>query len=70
MNKDAGNPNGIFAIVEDGKSNLRDIPMVRVQYCYREVNKCVNALARREVFLGQDFVVFLEPSAKIALLLG
>ena len=47
----------------------KDIPMVRVQHCFREANKCANALARRGALLGQDFVIFLEPVADVALLL-
>ena len=43
--------------------------MVRVQHCFREANKCANALARRGALLGQDFVIFLEPVADVALLL-
>ena len=43
--------------------------MVRVQHCFREANKCANALARRGALLRQDFVIFLEPLADVALLL-
>ena len=43
--------------------------MVRVQHCFREANKCANALARRGALLGQVFVIFLEPLADVALLL-
>ena len=42
---------------------LRDIPMVRIQHCYREASKCDGALARGGALLSQDFVVFLEPRA-------
>ena len=70
MNKDAVNLNGNSAIVEDCKNSLRDIPMVGVQHCFREENKCADALARRGPLLGQDFVIFLEPLANVALLLG
>ena len=35
--------------------------MVRIQHCYREANKCVDALARRGVLMDQDFTIFLIP---------
>ena len=44
--------------------------MVKIQHCYRQANKCVDALARRGALLPQDFVVFLEPPADVALLLS
>ena len=49
---------------------LRDIPVVKIQHCYRQANKCADALARRGALLPQDFVVFLEPPADVALLLS
>ena len=47
----------------------KDIPMFWVQHCFKEANKYANALARRGALLGQDFVIFLEPLADVALLL-
>ena len=44
--------------------------MVKIQHCYRQANKCADALARRGALLPQDFVVFLEPPADVALLLS
>ena len=44
--------------------------MVEIQHCYREANKCADALARRGSLLPQDFVVFLEPPADVSLLLS
>ena len=58
------------AILGDCKAGLKDIPMVKIQHCYREANKCANALARRGTLLPQDFVAFLEPSADVSLLLS
>ena len=49
---------------------LRDIPVVKIQHCYRQANKCADALARSGALLPQDFVVFLEPLASISLLLS
>ena len=45
------------------------IPRTRVQHCYREANKCVDALARRGTLLSQDFVIFHSPLADVSLLL-
>ena len=44
--------------------------MVKIQHCYREANKCADALARRGAILSQDFVIFLEPPADVSLLLS
>ena len=44
--------------------------MVKIQHCYREANKCDDALARRGAILSQDFVIFLEPPADVSLLLS
>ena len=46
----------------------RIIPSVRIQHCYREGNKCADALARRGAFLSQDFSIFLDPPSDVALL--
>ena len=44
--------------------------MVKIQHCYREANKCADALARCGALLNQDFSIFLEPPPGVALLLG
>ena len=44
--------------------------MVKIQHCYREANKCADALVRRGVLLSQDFAIFLEPSTDVSLLLS
>lgn len=43
--------------------------MVRIQHCFREVNKCADALVRRRALLSQDFVVLLDPPFEVSLLL-
>lgn len=65
LQKEEGHPNCIRALVSDCKTGLRDIPMVQIQHCYREANKCADALFRREALLPQDFVVFLDPPAEV-----
>ena len=47
MQKEDCNQNSIDALVSDCKLRLREIPMVQIQHCYREENKCTNTLARR-----------------------
>ena len=57
-------------LVADCRKGLREIPMVVIQHCYREANRCVDALARRGAVLSQDFVVFLDPPSKVTLFLN
>lgn len=70
LHKEDRNQNGLDAILGDCKAGLRDIPVVKIQHCYREANKCADVLARRGALLSQDFVVFLEPPADVSLLLS
>ena len=60
--------NCIDALVSDCKIELGNIPRVQINHCYREANKCANALARRGAMLSQDFVIFLDPSTDVSLL--
>ena len=68
LKKEVGNPNGNDAFVANCGEGLKEIPLVRVQHCYREANKCADALAKKGAILSQDFVVFVEPPS-VALLL-
>ena len=70
LQKEDRNQNGLDAILGGCKAGLKDIPMVKIQHCYKEENKCADALARSGALLPQDFVVFLEPPANVALLLS
>jgi len=70
MQKEDCNQNSNDALARDCKSGLREIPLVKIQHCYHEANKCVDALARRGSLLSQDFVVFLDPPTDIAFLLS
>ena len=45
LKKELNNPNDIDVLVADCRNCLRNIPIVRIQHCYREGNKCVDALA-------------------------
>ena len=61
LQKEDCNQNGIDALVSNCKSGLREIPLVQIHHCYREADKCADALARRGALLPQNFVVFLDP---------
>ena len=52
----------------DCKAGLQKILRTRVQHCYREANKCVDALARRGALLSHDFVIFHSPPIDVSLL--
>ena len=69
LQKEDGQPNSIGALVSDCKARLKEIPIVQIQHCYREANKCADALARKGALLPQDFVVFLNPLMEVSLLL-
>ena len=69
LQKREGNPNGIGTLVSDCKAGLQEIPMVQIQHCYREANKCADSLARRGAYLSQEFVVLLDPPTEVDFLL-
>jgi len=52
LQKEDGRQNCIDALVSDCKTELGAIPMVQIQHCYGEANKCVDALARRGALLS------------------
>ena len=68
LQKSDGHQNCIDALVSDCKIELENIPRVQINHCYREANKCADALARRGAMLSQDFVIFLDPSTDVSLL--
>ena len=51
-----------------GEAKAHGNDVLRIQHCYREANKCADALARRGALLSQDFVIFHYPPADLALL--
>lgn len=68
--KDDGSSNDNDVIVADCKDGLKKIMRIRVQRCFREVNRCTNILARRDALLSQNFVVFSLPPASVSLLIS
>ncbi|KAK9990756.1 hypothetical protein SO802_025741 [Lithocarpus litseifolius] len=57
-------------IIADCIEGLQKILRTRVQHCFREANKCADALARRGALLPQDFVIFHSPPADVDLLIN
>ena len=45
ISKEESQPNSNDVIVADCREGLKKIPRVRVLHCYREANKCADALA-------------------------
>ena len=70
LNKELDNPNGIDVLVTDCRESLKAIPCIRIQHCYREANKCADALARRGALLSQDFSILIDPPPDVAFLLS
>ena len=62
------NPNGNNNLVADCREGMARIPRVKIQHCYREANKCADALARRGALLPCNFLVFDSPPTDVAFL--
>ena len=58
------------ALMDDCRELLTCIPHSRVQHCFREANRCADALARRGVKLPQDFCVFDNPPPDVSVILN
>lgn len=70
LKKLGGSLNGNDVIVADCKESLKKIPRTIIKNCFREANKCADALARRGALLSQDFISFPFPPSDVALLLS
>lgn len=44
---------------------MTNIPQVRLMYCFREVNRCADALAKLGTNMEDDFAVFESPPSCI-----
>ena len=53
----------------DCKAFINQVPQVRMMHCFREANKCEDALACKGPSLQQDFVVFESLPVDISMLL-
>ena len=58
------------SILADCKEELKLIPKVKIQHSYREANKCTDTLSLRGALLNDDFVLFLNPSFEVLLLVN
>ena len=56
-------------LIIDCKTLINRILQVKMNHYFREVNKCVNALATRSLEANQDFVVFYSSLVDISMLL-
>ena len=70
LEKDGDNPNENDIIVADCREGLKKFYFDKIQHCFREANKCADALARRGALLSQDFIVFSQPAMDVALLVS
>ena len=70
LSKTTRSSNAIDTIAADCKEGLKKIPMTIMQQCYREANKCADALARWGALLPQDFVIFQELPIEVSFLLS
>ena len=70
LKKWGGSLNGNDVIVADCKESLKKIPRTIIKHCFREANKCADALARRGALFSQDFLSFSFPPSDVALLLS
>lgn len=61
LEKEKPGLNGNGVLVIDYEERLKQILRVRILHCFRESNKCANALARRDALLTNDFVIFSPP---------
>uniref|UniRef100_A0A2N9I899 Reverse transcriptase domain-containing protein n=1 Tax=Fagus sylvatica TaxID=28930 RepID=A0A2N9I899_FAGSY len=57
-------------LVDDCRELLTRIPHSRVQHCFREANRCADALAKRGVTLPQVFCVFDNPPPDVSVILN
>ena len=55
-------------LINDHRTPFSRIPQSRVKHCFREVNKCVDALIRRGAKLKQNFFFLLVSPTDIRML--
>ena len=66
----ATHTNGEFSsLIDDRRNLMKNIPQVRLKHCFREVNRCTDALASFGANMEDDFVVFEYPPSLIVSLL-
>lgn len=48
---------------------INEVPKVRINYCFRETNKCANALARKRSSSSKDLMLFYSLFVDLCVLL-
>lgn len=61
LEKDGDYPNKNDIIVADCREGLKKFSSVKIQHCFREANKCADALARRGPFSLKILLFFINP---------
>ncbi|XP_075665212.1 uncharacterized protein LOC142634845 [Castanea sativa] len=59
----------VSSLIDDCKCLISQIPQMRFRHCYRETNRCVDALTHKGGCLAADFVIFDSPPVNITNLL-
>lgn len=62
MLNDANNfSRSLSPLIDDCRVLLSKIPVHKVQPCFREANRCINALAKMGADMDMDFITFQLP---------
>ena len=69
MNSELCNNLNHSPLIMDCRARINQVPQVRMMHCFREANKCEDALACKGPSLQQDFVVFESLPVDISMLL-
>ncbi|KAK9999502.1 hypothetical protein SO802_019105 [Lithocarpus litseifolius] len=54
------------SLMDDCRNLAKQIPRIRVKHCFREANRCADALARMGGLLDDNFTVFKSPFVDIS----
>ncbi|KAK9987091.1 hypothetical protein SO802_032042 [Lithocarpus litseifolius] len=54
------------SLMDDCRNLAKQIPRIRVKHCFREANRCADALARMGGILDDNFTVFESPPVDIS----
>ncbi|KAK7859307.1 hypothetical protein CFP56_006889 [Quercus suber] len=57
------------ALMDDCRHLIQQIPQIRFKHCFREANRCADALARMGGLQEAEFTVFESPTVDISSLL-
>ena len=69
LNNSKNANNVISALVDDCKYLITQLPQTQIKHCFREGNRCADALARLGSNQTEDFCVFRSPPVDIVELL-